>query len=540
MANNAGRQGGAAGAGGGGGAGAGGGGNVQNEHVEFTVKAEEDLYLTGSESTIRRVTADTNYSCLMLKTQRFSSLFRHYAKYHGLRKDDLEYYFVHPLENEDTPESVQLQRGDIIMVRKRRKAEVPEPAADDTEFLKDMKELLDDEEHMDAVFVVHRSPPTTTATTSPTATASSTMTTTMGMDGIGIGGGTLDAKRRLRAKKDNAIPMKKDGGSSKGGRNEEMDDVDNEFDFDYHYQVEEQDADDNDELVEIRAHKCILTARADYFKALFRKGVTSSTTNATAAAAAAATAVGGASASSSMMDKGTGSGGGGDNATSSSSSATASTSTSAANNNNNKSTTFRESSECIIRVPPHFSPKVVRLMLEFLYTNRIECASVSLSKLSGGSSSSLPASHNANTEELLSLLHLSDMWQLRDLKRLVEHELIRNHMKIHTVARMYCATEDLHAKRLSKSCLEFIMENYREVTGSVTFQEEMKHHPSLCIPVLKAAADLIPEQPVSKKQRVGGGGGNSNEVGKSDSNATGGGGGAGGAMSSSPVPDSDI
>ena len=115
-------------------------------------------------------------------------------------------------------------------------------------------------------------------------------------------------------------------------------------------------------------------------------------------------------------------------------------------------------------------------------------------------------------------------------------------MKIHTVARMYCATEDLHAKRLSKSCLEFIMENYREVTGSVAFQEEMKHHPSLCIPVLKAAADLIPEQPVSKKQRVsgGGGGGNSNEVGKSDSNATGGGGGAGGAMSSSPVPDSDI
>ena len=61
--------------------------------------------------------AETNYSCLMLKTQRFSSLFRHYAKYHGLRKDDLEYYFVNLLENDDTPESVQLQRGDTIMVR---------------------------------------------------------------------------------------------------------------------------------------------------------------------------------------------------------------------------------------------------------------------------------------------------------------------------------------------------------------------------------------------------------------------------------------
>ena len=89
----------------------------QNEHVEFSVKSAEDLYLEGSESTIKRVTAETNYSCLMLKTQRFSSLFRHYAKYHGLRKDDLEYYFVNMLENEDTPESVQLQRGDVIMVR---------------------------------------------------------------------------------------------------------------------------------------------------------------------------------------------------------------------------------------------------------------------------------------------------------------------------------------------------------------------------------------------------------------------------------------
>ena len=90
--------------------------NLSSDHVEFSVKAEEDLYLHGAEATIRRVTAETNYSCLMLKTQRFSSLFRHYAKYHGLRKDDLEYYFVNVLENEDTPETVQLQRGDTIMV----------------------------------------------------------------------------------------------------------------------------------------------------------------------------------------------------------------------------------------------------------------------------------------------------------------------------------------------------------------------------------------------------------------------------------------
>jgi len=404
MAANAGRQ--------GGGGGGGGGGNIQNEHVEFTVKAEEDLYLTGSENTIRRVTADTNYSCLMLKTQRFSSLFRHYAKYHGLRKDDLEYYFVNPLENEDTPESVQLQRGDIIMVRKKRKPDPPEPAADDEEFFKDMKELLDDEEHMDTLFLVHPMPP---------------------------GGATPSAG--AKRKKDVAIKR--------------------------------EPAADDDDLIEIRAHKCILTARADYFKALFRK---------TAGENSAGQRVG----------------------------------------------TFRESTECVIRVEPNFTPKIVRLMLEFLYTNRIECLHVSPELSSAASHTS----HSVTTDELLSLLHLADMWQLRDLKRLVEHELIRSHMNVNTVARMYCATDDFHAKRLSKSCLEFIMENYREVTGSVPFQEEMKHYPSLCIPVLKAAADLIPE-PAQKKQRMSG----ASDLGKPDmpgSSATGGG------MASSPVPDSDL
>ena len=214
-----------------------------NEHVEFTVKAEEDLYLTGSESTIRRVTADTNYSCLMLKTQRFSSLFRHYAKYHGLRKDDLEYYFVNPLENEDTPESVQLQRGDIIMVRKKRKEAPPEPASDDAEFFKDMKELLDDEEHMDTLFLVHRAPPV------PKKSGST-------------GGGAVITAGGKR-KKDNAAGV----GSSSSMATIKMEmESDTEQDVTAAATVGGSDGDDSIDLIEIRAHKCILTARADYLR----------------------------------------------------------------------------------------------------------------------------------------------------------------------------------------------------------------------------------------------------------------------------------
>jgi speckle-type POZ protein len=313
------------------------------------------LYLTGSENTIQRVTAETNYSCLMLKTQRFSSLFRHYAKYHGLRKDDLEYYFVNPLENEDTPESVQLQRGDTIMVRKKRKPELPEAAADDDEFFKDMRELLDDDEHMDCVFLVHP-------------------------EDMGAG-----------------------------------------MDID-----EKDDEDDRSRIIEIRAHKSILTARTEYFKALFRKSA----------------------------------------------------------GGKNVSVAFRESEECMIRVEPMFTPRHIRCMLEFVYTNRVA------------------GLRSISTEDLLSILHLSDKWLLRDLKRLVEHELIRNHMSVHTVARMYGATEDFNAQRLARACIEYIMANLRLVTGNTSFEEDMKNYPHLCIPVLKAAADLIPEGPLHKKQRT--------------------------------------
>jgi hypothetical protein len=45
----------------------------------------------------------------MLKTQRFASLFRHYAKHHGLDKETLVFFFTEELQNDDTPESVHMQ-----------------------------------------------------------------------------------------------------------------------------------------------------------------------------------------------------------------------------------------------------------------------------------------------------------------------------------------------------------------------------------------------------------------------------------------------
>lgn len=46
-------------------------------------------------------------------------MFRNYAEKQGLREDELEFVFVGILEPNDTPENVQLQRGDTIIVRKK-------------------------------------------------------------------------------------------------------------------------------------------------------------------------------------------------------------------------------------------------------------------------------------------------------------------------------------------------------------------------------------------------------------------------------------
>lgn len=214
-----------------------------------------------------------------------------------------------------------------------------------------MKELLDDEEHMDTLFLVH---PYVTATA------------------VGKNRRAAEAASKSVSNNNNNNPDKK---------RIKPDPVDSNSRSSSPLATTLDDS----SLVEIRAHKSLLTARADYFKALFRK-------------------------------------------------------TAGENSMGQRVSTFRESSECIIRVEPCFSPKIVRLMLEFLYTNRIECLKSSSRSSSAGGVDTSPAT--ITTDELLSLLHLSDMWQLRDLKRLVEHELIRSHTTIDTVARMYCATKD--------------------------------------------------------------------------------------------------
>ncbi|DBA04374.1 TPA: hypothetical protein N0F65_002136, partial [Lagenidium giganteum] len=131
--------------------------SVRPENVEFTVKAAEDLVLTGKERSIVRVPANNTYSCLMQKTQRFSSLFRHYSKHHGLPREALDFFFTNCLDPEDSPESVHLQKNDIILVRQRvTQVPVSLPLHSDDSYFSTMKQLFLSGEGSDVTFEVGR------------------------------------------------------------------------------------------------------------------------------------------------------------------------------------------------------------------------------------------------------------------------------------------------------------------------------------------------------------------------------------------------
>ena len=76
-----------------------------------------------SPTAYNKVTAQqTNTFYLSLRSSpttynKLTPPWQHYAKYHGLRKDDLEFHFVDLLKDGDTPKSIMLEKGCEVSVR---------------------------------------------------------------------------------------------------------------------------------------------------------------------------------------------------------------------------------------------------------------------------------------------------------------------------------------------------------------------------------------------------------------------------------------
>jgi len=180
--------------------------------------------------------------------------------------------------------------------------------------------------------------------------------------------------------------------------------------------------------------------------------------------------------------------------------------------------TFDESKTSILKISSNFKASTVGMMLEFIYTNRLQHI------------------YDMPIDTLLEVLHCAEFHGLRDLKKIAEHSLISK-IDVTNVAKLYCATDDFKAVRLAEKCIQFIMEHIREVTSDGNFVLEMRNYPNLCIPVLQAAAKLIPEGPSQKKPRlssaISGG-----EAHQSHHESAGGSSHGRREVSSSPVPDS--
>ena len=127
---------------------------TNTENIVFDVVATDDLFLVGSCKTIKRVSQDNRYPVQMLKTQSFGSLFRHYAKYHGLCKDDLIFSFVNELGPEDTPESVHIMRADEVYVKSRSNSSDQTISHCHCMLGTSMRQLMNSEEHSDVKLVI--------------------------------------------------------------------------------------------------------------------------------------------------------------------------------------------------------------------------------------------------------------------------------------------------------------------------------------------------------------------------------------------------
>lgn len=92
----------------------------------------------------------------MQKEQKFSCLFRHYAKHNGLRKEDLVFYFVNELQPDETPESVHLMRTDEIWVEHRKDSDVKPLQLDAVKYHNQFSDLLQNPVHSDVTFIFNK------------------------------------------------------------------------------------------------------------------------------------------------------------------------------------------------------------------------------------------------------------------------------------------------------------------------------------------------------------------------------------------------
>lgn len=333
------------------------------------------------------------------------------------------------MQNEDTPESVCMQKDDIVTVRKQRPppSAIPIPVVEqetsDEDFAFDMKMLMQCAEHYDVFFEVYpcsaedydddegeRYGSITTPLSSSTSSSSSSLLSSSAavITSTSSSSGEEDDCQLID---DAALSMKEQ---------QRSDLVLSLPPTQFADLLEEEDLKNASSSpvvppsVRIGAHRVILTARSEYFSGLFRK-------------------------TSLRRDPKLWSGGASPSAGS-------------------------------IRVPDGFDEATVRRLLEFIYTNR------------------LPGADELCAQNLISLLHLADVWLVIDLKRLCEYHLMAL-LHVSNAGQMLCATERFNARRLQKATVNFVVENIADVMKDPTFIQQIGDCPKSLVQLFHETAE---------------------------------------------------
>jgi hypothetical protein len=145
---------------------------------------------------------------------------------------------------------------------------------------------------------------------------------------------------------------------------------------------------------------------------------------------------------------------------------------------------MRESTANEVVMEKHSVPTLER-MLEFIYTNRVECLKEN------------------SAHEVLDLLSAAEEFLLPDLKKLSEHAA-KGLINIENVAKMLSAAERFGAPVLRESCVQFILGEHKDdIIEHPGFQQELQAYPSLLLPIIRAAPSIGAgmDRPL-KKQRT--------------------------------------
>jgi len=138
---------------------------------------------------------------------------------------------------------------------------------------------------------------------------------------------------------------------------------------------------------------------------------------------------------------------------------------------------MKESREFIVEIA-YDNKELFLSMLEYIYTDNVELSSPTMA---------------------LKLMYLADEYLLPRLQQICEEQIIKS-IDVKNVASLLEDAEKYHARKLKVFCVEFIIQNYAEVSKAPEFKEYLRS-PEIMHELIEALGKQLPSPCLNKKKR---------------------------------------